>query len=170
MLILSSLVPTLSLLAIVVVCALPWGLGDSLRFVMPLLPFAVVHYWVRCDRPLPASAVFTAGFLVDVLTFGPLGYWSLVYLIGMALTAGLSWIRPGEGLVSRWRDFALVAVPLAILGWLVGSIYFVTPIEWTPMAFAVAVWIGLYPLVSGFLRPLEVFAQGPQQLNLHRNS
>lgn len=167
---LASTIPALTLLAFVVVCVLPWGLSGSLGFVMPLMPFAVVYHWARIGMPLPSSVVFLAGFLVDVLTFGPLGYWPLVYLVGMAMTAGVARLIDATGLLGRWRDFALVVPWLAILGWLVASFYFITPIDGTPMILAVAAVIGFYPLVAGLLVPFVRLVDGPKLLNLHRKS
>lgn len=167
---LAATVPAFTLLGFVVVCVLPWGLSGSLGFVMPLLPVAVVYHWARIGMPLPSSVVFLAGFLVDVLTFGPLGYWPLVYLVGMALTAGVTQLLDATGLLARWRDFALVVPLLALLGWLVASLYFITPIDATPMLLAVIAVIGLYPLVAGLLVPFVRLVDGPRLLNLHRKS
>lgn len=163
-------VPALSLLIFVVLCVLPWGVSEHLRFVAPLLPFTVVYHWARSAMPLPTSIVFLAGFLVDVLTYGPLGYWSLIYLVGMALASGAEWALGRGSRLAYWRDFVLVATLLAVAAWLVASAYFITPIEWLPLALAVAVVCGLYPLVVGLLQPFERMLRGPKPLNLHRKS
>ncbi len=52
--ILARLGPTLPVLALVLVAALPWGLPPEGRFFLPLIPFVAVHYWaLRHPAALP---------------------------------------------------------------------------------------------------------------------
>lgn len=166
--VIAHIIPATTVLCLVLVSVLPWGFGESLRFVMPVLPFAAVYFWIRAHAPLSSVVVFSAGLIVDVLTYGPLGYWSLIYLSGMGLAVGLDHIQGRDGSWARWLDFGAVSLLLFILAWLVASIYFVVIVDWTPMALALMSVIAIYPLVSAMLSPLERFVRGPQPLQLAR--
>ncbi len=166
--IIAAIVPAATVLVLVLICVLPWGMGESLRFVLPVLPFSAIYFWSRTEAPMPSTLVFLAGLIVDVLTYGPLGYWSLIYLIGMALTAGLDQVRARNGSLSRWVDFCAVLVLLSIVAWLIASAYFVFLIEWRPMLLAAVAVAALYPLISTLLKPFEMLVRGPQPLNLER--
>ena len=83
------LVPALSVAVLVMVAVLPWGLPPDGRFVLPLLPFIAIHYWTsRHPEKLAEWVPFAAGLTVDVLSNGPLGYWSLIYLTAVRVGRG----------------------------------------------------------------------------------
>ena len=78
--------PAAGILLFTIVCALPWGSGGDFRLVLPLLPYALIHLCVeRWSRSTPDWLVFLAGFTMDVVGQGPLGYWSFIYLCGYTM-------------------------------------------------------------------------------------
>lgn len=140
------LVPTLQLALAVVLAALPWGLAADARFVLPLLPLLVVHYWARRRTAyMTAIHAFLAGLALDVLTHGPLGYWSLIYLAGHGLS---QWdgLADEDNVLVSWVHFALVISATAGLAWALSSAYFLAILDWRPLAYAAGIAIALYPL------------------------
>lgn len=147
--------PVGSIALLTVIAALPWGLPSQDRFFLPLLPVVAIHYWtLRHDALIPEWFVFLAGLSLDVLTHGPLGYWSLIYLVAY-ITAVMSApfaLRAGTGVRLALLGLALTIV--ALTGWAVASIYFFELADWRPyaagVAFAAAGALVLLPLLRAF--------------------
>ena len=164
-------IPMLTVTLLVLLCVMPWGLGQSFHFALPLLPFAAIHYWAR-SRPasMPCTFVFAAGLAVDVLSYGPLGYWSLVYLMGLGLAAGLARVLLDSSPLADCTSFCAAIALLALIAWSLASVYFIRFIDWQPMATAAAMLAAAYPFVHLLLAPLERWLAGPRTLNLERRT
>lgn len=168
---LARVTPPITVVLFVLLCVMPWGLGQSFHFALPLLPFAAIHYWARTSPTLmPSTFVFAAGLSVDVLSYGPLGYWSLVYLMGLGLTAGVERVLPDTGPMSDYVNFCAVIAGLALIAWSCASIYFIRVIDWEPMASAAVMLALAYPLVRLLLGPVDRWLAGPRTLNLERRT
>jgi rod shape-determining protein MreD len=153
--ILRNLVPITSVVVLALVAALPFGLPSDVRFIMPLLPYTVIHYWaVRRPTLMPEWGVFLVGLGTDVLTNGPLGFWSLIFLIGVVAVDATRDL-PDWGAVGRWIQFCATLLVLGLAAWLVTSIYFLELADWKPMAVALAMAALSYPLFGLLLRPLH---------------
>jgi rod shape-determining protein MreD len=161
--VLIALLPALSIMTATLLASLPWGLPPDSRFVMPFLPFVAIHYWLlRQPHRVPEWLVFACGLGLDVLTNGPLGFWSLIYLVGFAFAhLQVSW--DSDTPLSR---AILCLVALAVIGlaeWTLSSLYFWQTADWRPLAIAV-VWAALsYPLIAVALHLLEV--DRPRRIN-----
>ena len=161
--VLIALLPALSIVTATLLASLPWGLPAESRFVMPFLPFVAIHYWLlRQPHRVPEWLVFACGLGLDVLTNGPLGFWSLIYLVGFAFAhLQVSW--DSDTPLSR---AILCLVALAVIGlaeWTLSSLYFWQTADWRPLAIAV-VWAALsYPLIAVALHLLEV--DRPRRIN-----
>ena len=165
------IIPIATVLVLVVLSVLPWGVGQSLGFMLPLLPFLAIYYWMRRHSQLmPALFVFASGLAVDVLSYGPLGYWSIVYLAGLGLTALLERIDTAGGGFVSWAGFCGVIAGLALIAWLVASLYYVRFIDWQPMARAAGVLLLVYPLFRTLLDPLDRLVCEPQTPNFKRRA
>jgi rod shape-determining protein MreD len=150
-----NMVPLATVAVVTVVAALPLSLPSDVRFYMPLLPYTVIHYWaVRRPTLMPEWGVFLAGLITDVLTHGPLGFWSLMFLIG-AVAVDATRDMPDWGALGRWGQFCATLLVLGFSQWLVASIYFVELADWKPMALAVTIAALSYPLIGFALRPLQ---------------
>ena len=162
-------VPFATVLLLALLSVIPWGLGEGPGFTLPALPFVAIHYWsTRHASLLPAPLVFLAGLGVDVLSHGPLGYWSLVYLAGIALThASEELMGPAEG-VGHWLGFCGAMAGLMAVAWLLASAYFARAIDWWPMAVAALILVAVYPVLAGLMSLVENWVAGPQVLNLER--
>jgi rod shape-determining protein MreD len=152
---LRNMVPLASVAVLTLVAALPFGWPTDIRFYMPLLPYTVIHYWaVRRPKQMPEWGVFLAGLITDVLTHGPLGFWSLMYLIGV-VAVDATRDMPDWGALGRWGQFCGTLLVLGFCQWLVASIYFVELADWKPMLLAVAIAALSYPVIGFALRPLH---------------
>jgi len=140
-----------SMLVLAVLSALPWGVPAESRFVLPLLPAVAIHYWVLRERAemLPEWSVFACGLLLDVLTNGPLGFWSLIYLFAYFLaTVSIDWSRNGP--IARWLLLLAAVVLLSLAAWFISSLYAVELADWRPFAWG-AVAAGLLHPVLAFI-------------------
>lgn len=126
--------PLASLALLTLLAALPWGLPSDDRFFLPLLPVVAIHYWrLRHENLIPEWAAFVAGLTVDILTHGPLGYWSLMYLVAH-VSAVFSAPLARNGTAARFGLLALALGAVAAIGWGVASIYFLEFADWAPYA------------------------------------
>lgn len=148
-------VPAITVAVLALVAVLPWGLPPDGRFVLPLLPFIAIHYWAsRHPDRLSEWAPFAAGLSVDVLSNGPLGYWSLIYLAGYMIAVEAHLVR-GTGPWGRWLVFLTSLVVLVAAAWGIASLYYLELAAWRPFAWA-ALMAGLaYPAFALILRSLD---------------
>ncbi len=152
---LKVLIPGVTLALATLLAVLPWGLSSDTRFLLPLLPFAVIHLWaVRQPALMPEWLVFLSGLATDVLTHGPLGFWSLVFLLGLVL-AHVIRTNGAWGNGGRWLHFCATLVVLALAQWVIAAAYFMSAIDWRPFLAAAFVAALIYPLLGVLLGPLE---------------
>jgi rod shape-determining protein MreD len=139
-----------------VLAVLPWGAVDWTRLALPLLPLSAIHFWsLRRPSALPAVAVFLTGLFIDVMTFGPLGFWALIYLTGAATGRFEAEYVPNAGAPVRLFNFMIVAVLLAALQWAVSSAYFMRWIDWPPFISAALAAIACHAVITVLFNPLD---------------
>lgn len=149
-------VPPVSLLLITLIAVAPWGLPADARYILPLLPAIVVHYWaLRHPHAMPEWLAFASGLTVDLVTNGPLGFWALMYLL-VYIAAILS--RPwwDTGPIGRFVLFAAALVGVAVAAFLVSTIYTAALAPVVPLAQATLVALLAYPILAAALKPLDV--------------
>lgn len=151
----SALVPSAMVAVMALVAVLPWGLPAESRFVLPFMPLIAIHHGAMDGRGrLPSWAVFAAGLTVDILSAGPLGYWSLIYLLAYALAVGTA----GGDRVSfeaRWLTFPVHLALIAVIAWAVASLYYLEPADWRPYLWAALMTALACPLAAIVLRLLD---------------
>ena len=153
----SPVFPMLSVALLTFVSLLPWGSSASLHFLLPLLPLVGVHYWVvRKPQFMPVLFVFLCGLAVDALTSGPLGIWSLAYVVGFLLTSWFGKLPIRSNGFTRYIIFALCMILVAATIWAVSSIYFARVFDWRPLFNAVLAVTLVYPVVALVLWPLNI--------------
>ena len=132
--------------------ALPWGVsspsgagGGSGSFLAIVVIF-VVGFW-HSDR-LSYGLVFIAGLLADAAGGGPLGFWSLFYLLTLAAarTGSASVVEPG--LMIGSAVYAMTAGVLILAIWAVTSLYRMEFVGFYPIAWPAAVSAIVFPLVA----------------------
>lgn len=140
--------PVVSLALLTMVAIIPWGLPNSLRFLPPMLPFAAVYYWTLNQRGwMPSLLVAGVGLFIDLVTYGPLGFWSLTFLVGQMLAFWFSGSASNTGL-SRVLGYTLAVAIVCGVQWVTASIYFVSQQAWEPYAYAAFGVIVVYPIIS----------------------
>ena len=129
----SKFLAPVSVAVLTILSALPWGVPAEYRFVLPLLPVVAIHYWVLRGHAavVPEWFVFLCGLLLDVLTNGPLGFWSMIYLFAFGL-ATLSRPWANEGVFGRWLLLLAALAILSMSAWIISSIYAVEIVDWAP--------------------------------------
>jgi rod shape-determining protein MreD len=156
--VLRDILPVLTLAILTLVSVLPWGLPSESRFILPLLPALGMHYWIMRGAEFPEWLAFANGLAVDVLTSGPLGFWSLIYLIGYALSS-LASRHAGMSMLARWLVVLAVLAGLCMAAWLTSSLFYFEVADWQPFAWAALVATAGYPLLAlvlGVFSPREV--------------
>ena len=143
-----------SITALTLIATLPWGLPSEYRFFLPLLPVVAIHFWsLRYPGLVPEWYVFMMGLSLDILTHGPLGYWSLVYLITHFL-AVVSAPLADRGQLARLALFGLALGLVAAISWMISSLYFLELADAWPYAtgagLAACGAIVLIPLLHAF--------------------
>lgn len=153
---LSTAVPVASILLATFVAALPWGVGSEFRFFLPSFIYLVIHYWtLRYPDRVPVSVIFAAGLTFDVMTGGPLGYWSLVFLAGYVVALlQIPWIEGGRPM--RWALVFAALLAVAIFEWALASIYYLDWADWHPYLLAAVVIGVMYPLVALVLQLVSI--------------
>jgi rod shape-determining protein MreD len=159
----TAVLPAVSIVLLLLAAVLPWGLPAECGHVLPLLPFVGMHYWLlRQPQRVPEWLAFACGFTLDVLTHGPLGFWSLLYLIGYAF-ALLQQSWGGETAFGRAFQCLQALMVVGAAEWGLASVYSWVLADWWPLAVAIG-WAALsYPVIAMLLRPLD-FSQ-PRRAN-----
>lgn len=161
----------MSILIVVVLGILPWGQGDALSFLFPAAVFMVIHFWhFRHVTRLSPLVIAVIGHAIDVFTGGPLGFWSFVLLIGMAMTRLMARLLPTPSFLTQWISFSISCLAVSLAAWTLASVYFVQVVDWRPMAIALVVQLAAYPLVSVGLTPLERMLRAPRVPNFERGN
>lgn len=149
-----TLGPAISVALLTLLSALPWGLPPEIRFVLPLIPIIGIHFWItRAQGLLSEWFVFACGLLLDVLTNGPLGFWSGMYLLAFVFST-LAGPRARQLPLGGWATFVLIASVLAVTEWAVSSVYYLELADWRPLAVAAFAAVVLYPPVAFLLAVL----------------
>lgn len=165
---LASLGPPLTVFALALLAALPWGLPSDGRFFLPLLPFVAIHYWaLRHAERMPEWVVFLAGLTLDVLTNGPLGYWALIYLLGYII-AVLQAPWGQDGVLWRALLFLAALAVLAVAEWGLSSLYYFEWADWRPFAWAALAAGLVYPVFAAVLRSLDPEHGRPRNVTFER--
>jgi rod shape-determining protein MreD len=165
-----EIMPLVSVVLVTLLAALPWGLPSEARFLLPLLPYAAIHFWaVRRPELMPEWLIFLSGLATDVLSHGPLGFWSLVFLLGYFLVQVLRGLTRW-GAMGRWLQFCATITLLALVQWILASLYFMSASDWKPLVRS-ALWVCLlYPLLGLLFRPLTRLWPHPVDSRIERGA
>jgi rod shape-determining protein MreD len=149
------LVPSLIVLGVTLIAALPWGIPAPSRFVLALLPVvAITHFTLIRAGLVPTPIAFAAGLMLDVLTYGPLGYWAAINVAAQMLAALAA---PGA-MASQIARSALVGSLVAVMtviGWAIASLAFNEVVAWRPLAVGAVLAILAHPVLAALARPFE---------------
>lgn len=165
-----ALFAPLSVLLLLLTGMTPLGLSGDIRFLPPGLVHAAIHFWsVRDARSMPYWLIFLFGLAVDIVSYGPLGYWAVVYVTGIYVARWLP--GPAEeshGAIRGWLGMAVVATITSVVAWLLASGYFMQAIPAAPFVKSTAALIILYPFLAWALSVVARATQERRALNLER--
>ena len=123
-------------------------LGRSVSFIF--LPLIAVFLWPRTEKPI-ASIIFILvfGLLLDIISAGPLGLWSLIFLSVFTIFGPYRRSKPLKFLAAYRLWFAALLLALLaayFLGWFaIGS----RP-DVKAMLYQALAAIALFPFIYGF--------------------
>jgi len=140
--------PLLVSLCLVVVSVIPLRLPEA-SFVVPMLALMAVYYWGlhRADL-LPAPAIFVIGFLQDILSGGPLGINTLIFLAAYGICVSQRRFFYAKSFLVVWWGFMVVAAGALIVEWVLISAFVEALISPRPAYFKYLMTIALYPVVA----------------------
>ncbi len=151
-----ALLPALTVLVTAAISVMPWRVPGFVAFGLPFLTLGTVFFWAeRRPSQLLGLVVFSAGLMTDLVTDGPLGYWALLFLIGLALGdfTGRHWAG-GSNMHQSWLGFALCLPLVAGFGWAIASLYYLTLLDLQLILYATAAGITGYLPLALALRSL----------------
>jgi rod shape-determining protein MreD len=116
-------IPTLATLVLAMLSVLPLRFPNYAA-VAPLLVLAGIFYWT-IYRPdlLPPTAVFLCGFVLDLLTGGPLGVSPLVFLLARVVVLPQRRFFVDRLFPFIWGGFTLLAAGAIAFLWVLGSMF-----------------------------------------------
>ncbi len=145
---LAALAPGLVTLALVFATQLPYGIPHFAP-VTPLFALMAVFYWsIYRPEKLPLPAVFAIGLVQDALGGGPMGMVALLLLAAYGVGVSQRRFFLGKSFVVEWCGFTVVASGVAVVAWLVASIYYTAVLD--PRLFAVQALLtaAFYPCLT----------------------
>ena len=153
-------IPGLLVLILLLFSVMPFsifGIGS----VLP--PFALIgiFYW-GIYRPdlLPKIMIFIFGFLQDIMSGGPLGLWSLIFLIFHLVVENQRDFFIGKKFIIEWLSFIFI-IPLVYIPVLfINLIFYERFPEFFSIYFQVIILISLYPIISSLMGKLRKFIGG----------
>lgn len=124
--------------------------------VAPAFGLMAVYYWA-VQRPdvFPAYAVFTVGLLYDLLSAGPLGLWTLVYLVVYGIVVSQRLLFIGRAFTLFWLGFLIAATVAGLFGWALALLYFSQPLSPGPVLIQMAATVALFPVFATLFEWLQ---------------
>jgi rod shape-determining protein MreD len=144
----SGILPAASVLIAVLATGIPWGLPADATLIPPMVVVMMVFCWRALPGtvfPLPLALLL--GFLTDLVSGGPLGFWALMALIAAHIGGYALQLSESQGRNRLWLIWAGVAVLVGALTWLFASLFLVRWLDLWPIAFGTLVSILIFPLV-----------------------
>jgi rod shape-determining protein MreD len=144
----TAMLPALSVLFAVFAAAVPWGIPADATFILPLVVVMMVFCWRALPGTvLPPYLAMLLGLLTDITSGGPLGFWALMCLIAATAGGRAQSLTDGRDVSRLWLVWTGVACLVAVIGWLLASLYFLRWIDWWPIAFGALASVVLFPVV-----------------------
>jgi rod shape-determining protein MreD len=150
-----NLTPLLVSLCLVVISVVPLRL-PQVSFVIPTLALMAVYYWGlhRADI-LPAPAIFLIGILQDILSGGPLGVNTLIFLAVYGICVSQGRFFYGKSFLVVWWGFMVVAAGALAAEWALSSAFAGTIIAPRTVYFKYMITIAIYPVVAWFFARMQ---------------
>ena len=116
------------------------------------LALVSVYYWaLHQPDMLPAVGVFLIGLLQDLLSGTPIGLGAFSLLVGYGIVVSQRRFFHGKSFQVVWWGFAMTAVAVGLLRWLLVSLMEGRAVLFTPSLIEVLLTVTLYPLFGYML-------------------
>jgi rod shape-determining protein MreD len=156
------LAPPLTAIALVLLTATPLYIAHVGQ-IMPQMAVIAVFFWVIYRPDLMSNgAVFAIGLVADLVTGAPLGVTALVLLVVRRVVLAQQRFFIGKPFHVLWSGFALIALPAALLQWLVASVYLFAGLEIVPVLLQAGMTTLLFPPVAWLLTRCQVLLPMPR--------
>lgn len=157
----AGLLPSVWIVLVGLIAAMPWGASGWASFVMPFIVLGTV-FLASFRHPLavPSVLIFLLGLVLDITTQGPLGLWAFTALAvhGVAIESANRWAG-ADGLALLAGGVAALAVA-GLMVWAMGSLYYVQALDPVPLMLGVvAGGVGL-PVLLALYRRSETLVSG----------
>ncbi len=167
--VLVALAPPLTGIVLVLLTATPLYIGHVDR-VMPQMGVLAVFFWVIYRPDLMSyGAAFAIGIVADLASGAPLGISAMVLLVVRRVVLGQQRFFIGKPFPVLWSGCAFIALPAALLQWLLASIYLFAGLEIMPVIFQALLTTLLFPPVAWLLTRCQVLLPMPR-VPLHGRS
>ena len=124
--------------------------------IAPHLTLAVVFFWcVHRPELLPPGAIFVTGLIGDVVAALPPGMNAFSLLIVPLLLRRAPRAAMARASSVVWAAFAVTAVTVGLIRWLLGTSFWESPLPFQPFMFETAFTVAIFPLVSWLLSRLQ---------------
>ena len=143
-----AIAPTLLGLLGVLVLATPLRLFEG-SVPTPLLPLVVIYFWtIYGPGFVPSVSTFAIGLTQDLMLGGPIGVWTIVYLLTQYAVLSQRDYFLGREQHVVWLGFAITAFGAGLLVWgqmslLIGSWAPIAPLGWQML-----VTVFFYPVIA----------------------
>jgi len=157
-----ALAPPLTGIILVLVTATPLYFSH-VGTVMPQLAEIAVFFWTIYRPDLMSyGAAFAIGVVADLVTGAPLGVTALILVVVRRVVLAQRRATLGKPFHILWFSFAMIALPAALLGWLVGSLYTFHALSILNVLVQAALTIVVFPPVAWLLTRCQVLLPMPQ--------
>ena len=149
-----AFVPLITTLVSIMITLLPIGSSPSMPY-MPALGLISLFFWAMY-RPslLPPLVVFFIGLYHDLVSAGPLGLWTLTYLVFYGYFVERRTFYVGRTFQSLWFAFLVGVLIAGFVVWAVSSLFHMQVLSPLPVFVMGAVTLVAYPV---WTRVLMIF-------------
>ena len=132
-----------------VICSLiPWRISFIYHFAVPLT-YASLFYWV-VFKPhfMTPFTVFLLGLISDLLTFAPLGYNTLLFLLFYGVIFYNKHYLRGRSFTFFWSCFCVCCLGIAVGQWILASLLL---LSWLSLPFFIVQEVllaAMFPVVA----------------------
>ena len=117
----------------------------------PLIPLVVVYFWsIYSPASLPAFGVFLIGIFHDLMTGGPLGLWSTIYLFTYYIVVSQRTYFQGRDQQVVWLGFITVSAIASLILWGVMSLLSGARLPIGGLVLQMLVTTATYPVIAVF--------------------
>jgi len=148
-------VPTITTLMLAMLSVLPLRFPNYAA-VAPLLALAGLYYWT-IYRPefLPPSFVFLCGFVLDLLSGGPLGVSSLLFLLTRVVVLPQRSFFVDRLFPFVWGGFTLLAASSIAFLWALGSMLTGAMLDMRAASLQWVLTVACFPAVAYLLMRVQ---------------